>query len=644
VNSRCGVETVLDEFPDQLVALAPHINDGTWTIPFCTERGNFYGFTGTPSLAIDGGNWTIEGTTGSCSSDANAYRTAINNRLQQTGSESPVKVSVSMVYNATTVTVTGTFELLDAASLVSPKGYVVLAEDGCVYNDMTFNHTVRAGYGELVSLVNPGDVDVVQRTFSRGTWNMNNVVAYAFLQRSSGTVAQREVYQAMSTAVVIDFHFAADCKIASVPAGNGTAELSGMLANVSDVTDELTVSLDDGFGWPAEFRLAGEAVFHTAPSVIALGPGGEIAVEVRVATDAQVRKGTGSIVVTSANTGRTKSSAFSVYNGSPSVLLVGDDNYRPDEVIVINGLTNAGYLFDHWDCFLDHGNKGPTFAQMKCYDVVVWHHGYELSNLLASEDMEAIMDYMDTGKGFILSSQDILSQTNPALPAIFKSNYLGVQSFTTNVDADHATATAADPITDGMDFDLTYLYSSWDRADNVVPNALASTIFLSEDQEKIAIRCDNGTARSVFFAFCINGMNESAPYPNDPATLLDRAIRWVKPAGPSAIADETRPMVASNIRSITPNPFSPAGDGLGSTAAIRLRVSEHAADRMARLDVVDISGRVVRNLVNRALPLGVSDADWDGRDTAGDPVSAGVYYLRFETADGTHSARTVVIR
>jgi hypothetical protein len=627
-----------------LVAIQPHINDvAPWSSPFSNELAAVYGWTATPSIAIDG-NYQQVGTEGSCAGDAAAFRSAINARLNATGGQSPVSISGIYSVDGGMITLTATFELLDAVTLVSPKAYLVVTESNLHNGSYTYNHVVRTGASEPVTLTNPGDVVTITKTFPVGAWNMNNVQCVAFLQRSATPIAQKQVYQAAALPLVADFRFAYDCSIGSAPHGGAPVEFTGTLTNIGDAADDLTISLTNTFGWPAEFKLANEGAYHTTPTTIGLGPDESIDVSLRVTTDAELRTGSGSLTFVSANSSRTQVNSVTVYNSSPSIMFVDDDGMYDYGAIVTNALTANGYLYTAWDCYYGHGGAGPTLDDMKCYDVVIWHQGYELGNLLSADEMTAIMAYMDNGKGFILSSQDILGQTSPALPAIFKTNYLGVASFTTNVGASHATGVAGDPVSDGMSFDLTYSVPSWDRADKVVPSAYATAIFSSQTAaNKIALRCDNGTAKSVFLAFQLNAMSESAADPNNPKTLLRNAIDWVLPAGPAAVADETRPTVASSIRSITPNPFSPLGDQLGSTS-IRLRVSDHAANRMARLDVVDINGRVVRNLVNRALPLGVSDASWDGRDTVGDPVSAGVYYLRFQTADGTHSARTVVIR
>ena len=51
------------------------------------------------------------------------------------------------------------------------------------------------------------------------------------------------------------------------------------------------------------------------------------------------------------------------------------------------------------------------------------------------------------------------------------------------------------------------------------------------------------------------------------------------------------------------------------------------------LEIYDITGRVVRHLVERVFPAGTHTARWDERDDAGRPVARGVYFLRLRGRD-----------
>ena len=52
----------------------------------------------------------------------------------------------------------------------------------------------------------------------------------------------------------------------------------------------------------------------------------------------------------------------------------------------------------------------------------------------------------------------------------------------------------------------------------------------------------------------------------------------------------------------------------------------------ARLELFDVSGRRIRELLKREMAAGVHELRWDGRDTDGAAVPSGVYYARLSFA------------
>ena len=85
-----------------------------------------------------------------------------------------------------------------------------------------------------------------------------------------------------------------------------------------------------------------------------------------------------------------------------------------------------------------------------------------------------------------------------------------------------------------------------------------------------------------------------------------------------------------------PNPFRPE-------TTIPFRLEETA---QVRIDIWDVSGRLVRRLVDEALPGGDHKAVWNGRDDAGRTLAAGTYFYRMtlggRVASGTE--RVLLIR
>jgi hypothetical protein len=65
------------------------------------------------------------------------------------------------------------------------------------------------------------------------------------------------------------------------------------------------------------------------------------------------------------------------------------------------------------------------------------------------------------------------------------------------------------------------------------------------------------------------------------------------------------------------------------------------ADGRVRLGLYDVSGRLVRVLVDEHAAMGWRTADWDGRDGNGRTAPAGVYLARLASAAGVAEARIV---
>lgn len=100
------------------------------------------------------------------------------------------------------------------------------------------------------------------------------------------------------------------------------------------------------------------------------------------------------------------------------------------------------------------------------------------------------------------------------------------------------------------------------------------------------------------------------------------------------------PLVAADVthrfplRPNQPNPFRE-----GTTIHFSL-----PREGAASLDVYDVRGRLVRQLLDAAaMPAGPHSATWDGRDGAGRPVDAGVYFYRLATAAAHLQKKMVVL-
>lgn len=58
----------------------------------------------------------------------------------------------------------------------------------------------------------------------------------------------------------------------------------------------------------------------------------------------------------------------------------------------------------------------------------------------------------------------------------------------------------------------------------------------------------------------------------------------------------------------------------------------------------DVAGRLVREVANGEFAAGTRTVRWDGADTAGRPVSSGVYFCLVESGGASATQRVVVLR
>ena len=83
-----------------------------------------------------------------------------------------------------------------------------------------------------------------------------------------------------------------------------------------------------------------------------------------------------------------------------------------------------------------------------------------------------------------------------------------------------------------------------------------------------------------------------------------------------------------------PNPF----------ATSTLIAFELDQPQQVSLDVIHVSGRKVTTLVLGSMPPGRHEVAWDGTDSSGRPVAAGLYFYRFEAGDKVISRRMLLVR
>lgn len=161
--------------------------------------------------------------------------------------------------------------------------------------------------------------------------------------------------------------------------------------------------------------------------------------------------------------------------------------------------------------------------------------------------------------------------------------------------------------------------------DGVAVDTVAMALTIVQDARPLTIGADTPGVLEIF-----NGRI-------DELRIYDRAL------GNEEIADLYGGLVG--VDSPGTDPQTTLGPGFPNPAAAGTRVSFSLASAgPLRLDVYDVGGRVVRTLLEGTVQAGRHTAIWDGLDTGGGRVPAGVYFVRLRSGTVDLSRRLIRVR
>ncbi len=638
-NSICAVEELQSQYPNQVIWADEHTSEH-FSNQYTVARANWYGVNAAPTAFFNGGGETI-GDYGSCAANYGIYQPIVANLLTQNSGLSPVSITGTFAINGSTANLSATFTLVDPVNLGTVRASFFLLEDDITYccdahGGNQWHHITRViDYQPVTTLINQGDTATANSTMTLDpSWNTNNLMACVVLEHPSNP---KQIIQA-SMLPPNDVTLSTPQQVLSIPQGSNAATFALSVFNFSTANDPVTLSVDQNAGWPTDFQIQGDPNWYTSKQITLAGSQ-TIAVTLRVQTDANKRTGTADFTAYSGNAGRSQSLSFLVFNLSPAILFVDDDNggsYNgvPYDQPYRDGLDQNGYLYTWWDVANGYGGVTPSAAAMVGYDAVVWQTAYQTGGFLADPEIKAIESYLDSGGRLYLNSMDYLSVING--PTTFTTNYLGVASWTNNTKANTENGVSGDPISDGLTLPLTWPAPGANRTDTLVPTSNAVAIFQNESGYDNAVRNTVGAqGRVVFLTFPQNVLSTSAPDPNNNKSTMGRILSWILTtdvtAAPEPVAGRTGFLTAN------PNP-------LHSSAELSFRLSTQAAAGPVQLELLDANGRVIRSLLDGRTTAGAETAVWDGRDAAGRTVPSGIYFARLKSIDGESTAKLVMLR
>lgn len=367
-------------------------------------------------------------------------------------------------------------------------------------------------------------------------------------------------------------------------------------------------------GWFADFCVRGKCVQNYA--YIDLQPGQKDSILVDIYLGAAQDVGTATLTgIMRGDPSKTSSITVVGFCAQPSMLLVDDDEGQNYQTYMRDAIQGAGYK-----CYIyDASTARPWSTLLKSFWAVFWTTANGDASYIGAADEDALVEFLDSGGNLFFASMNYLSSRSGTNS--FITNYLKVAAWNNDLSISGVSGVSGDPIGDGMNLQLGSLPFPPDEVESLVLEG--STAVFTVDGDVFGLRSSGDKWKVVFLSFPFEPILTN-PYPNNPVTLISRAIDWFEPFQASVKQDLT----AGGLALASPNPF---------TGVTTIRFAKGSGTRLAW--IYDTQGRMVR-----ALEVQNDSIEWDGRDDKGNALAPGLYFLRSESRASRDCLKIILLR
>jgi len=190
---------------------------------------------------------------------------------------------------------------------------------------------------------------------------------------------------------------------------------------------------------------------------------------------------------------------------------------------------------------------------------------------------------------------------------------------------------------DGMSFAYDHHGMPDQLVGLVTPDGDPGSSLLWEDQDlngRGSVYVDPLSGGRLYMVPILLGGVSNAGYPSTRLDYVTTILDEIGLIGTTGVEGDFAGS-ANRLGQNAPNPFNPA-------TSIRFSVAHQGAH--VTLAIYDVTGRLVRELVNEPTPAGEHLARWDGRSSSGRPASSGIYFYRLSVDGWTDSRKMVLLK
>jgi len=611
-----------------LVVLYYHVSD-VYETGETAARASYYGVGGIPHCEFD----AVDEVIGAGGGVISTYRDIVDDRLAVS---SPIEIECtgSIADEGARGTVggwvTARFEATDTVGLGTLRAQFVIYEDV----NASYPYTVRdmLPAETVTTLVNSGDYVEFTKYFSGVTNSTNNPLNMHIIVFIEDTSPQQIVQSTLMPDPYM-FEMVVDTYAHEIDYW-GDAVYTLLLQNTGTADDDLNVDFTtdfpgDPYNWIGQY-CSPDGTCYMGPHSFFVPVGGTETLYVHITDYNGTLQdiGTLNVTVESSTAGFTKESEFIAFCDLTSVLLVDDDGPMYYETYFQEALTDTGYPPYTWDCNTQ-GRPSATF--LKSFYATFWTTASRAATTIVAGDEQAMADYLDAGGNLCLASMNYLSSRTSNS---FITDYLHISSWTNDTSGFIMNGVTDDMVSDGMALGLLGGPFPLTESDSVVPMSGDDVIFTANSGDK-AVKISEDGHKVVFLAFPFECVKSVATPPNNNRVLIDRIMAWFD-FDETGVPDDGAPELTKLVLSQnTPNPFNPI-------TSIQFSVPDNAG--AVELHVYNVSGRLVRTLVNDELTAGPHSVVWDGRDNNGRSLASGVYFAKLTAGDETAEKKMALLK
>ncbi len=621
------VELQAEKGTDQLVVLYYHVSDG-YATGETYARASYYGVGGIPHVEFD----AVDQVIGAGPTVIDMYRPIVDARLAV---PSPIEIECygSIEAEGTRGTVggwvTAKFRATDAVGLGDLRAQFVVYEEVSA----SYPYTVRDMLAPeaVTTLSAAGDSIEFTKYFSGITNSTDNTLNMHIIVFIEDTDPQQIVQSALMPDPY-DFEMLVDTYAHEIDYW-GEAIYTLLLHNTGTVDDDLNVDFTtdfpgDPYNWVANYCTT-EGICYMGAHTFFVPVGATETLYVHITDYNGTHQDIGTMImsVESDAAGFTREAEFVAFCDLTSVLLVDDDGPMTYETYFQGALTDTGYPPYTWDCY----TKGrPSATLLKSFYAAFWTTASGDATTIVAGDEQAMADYLDAGGNLCLASMNYLSSRTSNS---FITDYLHITSWTNDTSGFIMNGVTDDMVSDGMALGLLGGPFPVTESDSVTPASGDDVIFTADSVGDKAVKISEDDHKVVFLAFPFECVKSVYAPPDNNRVLVERIMAWFD-FDETDVPDDGAPEFAKLVLNQNmPNPFNPI-------TSIQFSVPDNAGP--VELHVYNVSGRLVRTLVDDELTAGPHSVVWNGKDDSGRSLASGIYFAKL-TAGGETAERKMAL-